>query len=57
MCKHYLELKCFLEELEAYPEIATDPDLQIFASEERLYGPRNKPSKPPDVQNIKRMVV
>ena len=42
MSKHYLELKCFLEELEAHPEIATDPDLQVFASEERLYGPSQK---------------
>ena len=42
MSKHYLELKCFLDELEAYPEIAGDSCLQVFVSEETLYGPSEK---------------
>ena len=42
MSKHYLELKCFLEELEARPEIANDSDLKVFPSEELVYGPSKK---------------
>ena len=38
MGQHYLELKCFLEEMEKYPENCMDCSYQVFPSEPRLYG-------------------
>ena len=38
MQKHYLELKCFLEEIEQHPEIITKCHHQVFVSETRLYS-------------------
>ena len=39
MNMHYLELKCFLEELEQHPEVAMNKDCQVFCSESNtLYG-------------------
>ena len=38
MGQHYLELKCFLEEMERYPESFMFCSYQVFPSEQRLYG-------------------
>lgn len=38
MQKHYLELKCFLEEMEQYPEAITKCHHEVFISETRLYS-------------------
>ena len=39
MNTHYLELKCFLEELEQHPEVAMNKDYKMFCSEsDTLYG-------------------
>ena len=37
MREHYLELKCFLEKLEEYPEIIADRFYEVFPSDSRLY--------------------
>ena len=42
MGQHYLELKCFLEEMERYPENCMDYSHQIFPSEPQLYGTNQK---------------
>ena len=42
MGQHYLELKCFLEEMEKYPENCMDCSYQVFPSEPRLYGTNKK---------------
>lgn len=38
MNKHYLELKTFLSEAGSNPEMTMDRNVQVFLSEERLYG-------------------
>ena len=38
MGQHYLELMCFLEEMERYPENCMDCSYQVFSSEPQLYG-------------------
>lgn len=38
MNQHYLELQTFLAEVKCYPETAMDRSLQVYPSEERLYG-------------------
>ena len=43
MNQHYIELKCFLQQLSKHPEEIMNPDLQTFPSEHRLYGESPKP--------------
>jgi len=38
MNNHYLELQTFLSEVEKHPEIALDPSVKAFPSEDQLYG-------------------
>ena len=35
--QHYLELQLFLSDIEMHPEMALDPNVKVFQSEERLY--------------------
>ena len=42
MGQHYLELKCFSEEMERYPENCIDCSCQVFPSEPQLYGTNKK---------------
>lgn len=42
MGQHYLELKCFLEEMERYPENCMECSYQVFPSEPQLYGTSKK---------------
>lgn len=42
MGQHYLELKCFLEEIERYPENCMECSYQVFSSEPQLYGTGKK---------------
>ena len=42
MNQHYLKLQCYLSEVEKHPEMALNPNAQVFLSEERLYGDDKK---------------
>ncbi len=39
MNNHYLELLCFLSEVQTSPEIVLDKMYEVFRSEKELYGP------------------
>jgi hypothetical protein len=42
MNQHYLELQCYLSEVETSPEIVFDRNYHVFRSEERIYGSNSK---------------
>ena len=39
MNNHYLELLCFLKEVQTSPELVLDRNYKVFQSEKKLYGP------------------